>query len=99
MALSQTRVSQDPALFEQNWMAKLEALSDDISLPALQCFILAQIYYSLKSDYKSLLRYRSLAVAICLQLGLHQSQKRFSFNLLVNETRKRVFWCQYSLDR
>ncbi|WEW56811.1 DNA-binding transcription factor cat8 [Emydomyces testavorans] len=96
---STARIRQDPVIFEQNWVPKLEALSDDISLPALQCFVLAQMYYSVKSDYKALLRYRSLAVTICLQLGLHQDQKRFSFDSLSNETRKRVFWCQYSLDR
>ncbi|KMU77189.1 acetate regulatory DNA binding protein FacB [Coccidioides immitis RMSCC 3703] len=95
----QPRIPQDPVFFERSWIPKLEALSEDISLSALQCYVLAEIYYSLKSDYRTLLRYRSLAVALCLQLGLHQSQKRFSFNPLMSETRKRVFWCQYSLDR
>ncbi|KMU92103.1 FacB [Coccidioides immitis H538.4] len=96
---STPRIPQDPVFFERSWIPKLEALSEDISLSALQCYVLAEIYYSLKSDYRTLLRYRSLAVALCLQLGLHQSQKRFSFNPLMSETRKRVFWCQYSLDR
>ncbi|KAI2023607.1 DNA-binding transcription factor cat8 [Ophidiomyces ophidiicola] len=96
---TQARLPQDPVYFERNWTPQLEALVDDISLSTLQCYVLAQIYYSIKSDYKNLLRYRSLAVSICLQLGLHQSQARFLFNPLVSETRKRVFWCQYSLDR
>ncbi|KAH8426274.1 DNA-binding transcription factor cat8 [Aspergillus melleus] len=52
-----------------------------------------------KGDYTSLLRYRSLSVGICHQLRLHQSQKRFSANPLLAETRKKVFWCQYVLDR
>lgn len=95
----QTRVPQDPSVFERNWIPKLEILANDISLTALQCYILAQIYYSIKSDYKSLLRYRGMGVSICLQLGLHQSQKKFSFNPLMGETRKKVFWCQYTLDR
>lgn len=95
----QSRVPQDPSFFERNWTPKLEALAHDISLPALQCYVLAQIFYLIKSDHKNLLRYRSLAVAACLQLGLHQSQSRFSFNPLTSETRKKVFWCQYSLDR
>ncbi|KAK2746472.1 hypothetical protein FQN57_003098 [Myotisia sp. PD_48] len=96
---STSRVPQDPSFFERNWTPKLEALTKDVSLTALQCYVLAQIYYLVKSDYTSLLRYRSLGVSICLHLGLHQSQKRFSFNPLVSETRKRVFWCQYTLDR
>lgn len=80
-------------------MTKLDALADDISLPALQCYILGQIYYTIKADYKSLLRYRGIAVGMCHQLGLHQSQRRFSFSPLTSEMRKKVFWCQYVLDR
>ncbi|EDN08508.1 acetate regulatory DNA binding protein FacB [Histoplasma capsulatum] len=99
-AISSTaRIPQDPALFEQNWVTKLDALADDISLPALQCYILGQIYYTIKADYKSLLRYRGIAVGMCHQLGLHQSQRRFSFSPLTSEMRKKVFWCQYVLDR
>ncbi|OJD15912.1 hypothetical protein AJ78_03892 [Emergomyces pasteurianus Ep9510] len=93
------RIPQDPALFEQNWLPKLDALAHDISLAGLQCYVLAQIYYTIKADYRSLLRYRSLAVGMCHQLGLHQSQRRFSFNPLTSEMRKKVFWCQYVLDR
>lgn len=51
-----------------------------------------------KADYSSLLRYRGLAVGICHQLRLHQSQKHIT-NVLVGETRKKAFWCQYVLDR
>ncbi|KKZ62770.1 hypothetical protein EMCG_02880 [[Emmonsia] crescens] len=99
-AISSTaRIPQDPSLFEQNWLPKLDALAHDISLPALQCYVLAQIYYTVKADYKSLLRYRGLAIGMCHQLGLHQSQRRFSFNPLTSEMRKKVFWCQYVLDR
>ncbi|KAK2741827.1 hypothetical protein FQN55_008114 [Onygenales sp. PD_40] len=96
---STSRIPQDPTFFEQNWVPKLDALAHDISLSALQCYVLAQIYYTVKADYKSLLRYRGVAVGLCHQLGLHQSQKRFSFNPLTSETRKKVFWCQYVLDR
>ena len=52
-----------------------------------------------KADYRSLLRYRALAVDICHQLDLHQNQEDSSFNSLEGETRKKVFWCQYVLDR
>lgn len=57
------------------------------------------MYCMTKGDYTGLLRYRGLAVGLCHQLRLHQSQKRFSSNPLVAETRKKVFWCQYVLDR
>lgn len=52
-----------------------------------------------KGDYRSLLRYRALAVDICQQLELHQSSGSTSSSPLEEETSKKVFWCQYALDR
>ncbi|KAL3468009.1 acetate regulatory DNA binding protein [Aspergillus heterothallicus] len=99
-ALSATsRTNQDPSLFEENWSPILESLAGDISIHTLQCYVLAQMYCLTKSDYSSLLRYRGLATGLCHQLRLYQSQKAFSSNPLLAETRKKVFWCQYVLDR
>ncbi|RJE19800.1 transcriptional activator protein acu-15 [Aspergillus sclerotialis] len=95
----QSRTNQDPTFFEENWSSLLETLSSNISVPTLQCLVLAQMYCMTKADYRSLLRYRSLGVSVCQQLGLHRSQKNASSNVLVVETRKKVFWCQYVLDR
>ncbi|KAL4795406.1 fungal-specific transcription factor domain-containing protein [Aspergillus venezuelensis] len=94
-----SRTNQDPTLFEENWSPILESLSGDISLPTLQCYVLAQMYCLTKGDYSSLLRYRGLAVGLCHHLKLQKSQKRFSSNALQAESRKKVFWCQYVLDR
>ncbi|KAL6235964.1 hypothetical protein BDW75DRAFT_126286 [Aspergillus navahoensis] len=94
-----SRTNQDPTLFEENWSPILESLSADVSIPTLQCYVLAQMYCLTKGDYTSVLRYRGVAVAICHQLKLQKSQKAFSSNPLLAETRKRVFWCQYVLDR
>ncbi|EAW07478.1 C6 transcription factor FacB/Cat8 [Aspergillus clavatus NRRL 1] len=96
---STSRTNQDPTFFEDNWSPILESLSNDISVSTLQCYVLAQMYCMTKGDYTGLVRYRGLAVGLCHQLRLHQSQKRFSSNPLVAETRKKVFWCQYLLDR
>ncbi|KAF7115888.1 hypothetical protein CNMCM5793_003631 [Aspergillus hiratsukae] len=96
---STSRTNQDPTFFEDNWSSTLESLSNNISISTLQCYVLAQMYCMTKGDYTGLLRYRGLAVGLCHQLRLHQSQKRFSSNPLVAETRKKVFWCQYVLDR
>lgn len=52
-----------------------------------------------KGDYRSLLRYRALSVDICHQMGLYQSQENVASNPLEGETRKKVFWCQYVMDR
>lgn len=57
------------------------------------------MYCMTKGDYKSLLRYRALAVDICHQLGLHEKQEQAASNPLEGETQKKVFWCQYVLDR
>jgi hypothetical protein len=50
-----------------------------------------------KADYRSLLRYRALAVDLCHQLRLNQDIA--PSNPLEGETCKKVFWCQYVLDR
>ncbi|RAH44767.1 C6 transcription factor FacB/Cat8 [Aspergillus brunneoviolaceus CBS 621.78] len=96
---SASRTNQDPSFFEDNWSPMLESISNDISIHTLQCYVLAQMYCMAKGDYSSLGSYRGFAVNLCHQLRLHQSQKRFVSNPLVAETRKKVFWCQYVLDR
>ncbi|KAJ5161663.1 hypothetical protein N7492_007055 [Penicillium capsulatum] len=96
---SNSRTNQDPAFFEENWAAALDSFSAETSVESLQCFVLAQVYCMTKGDYRSLLRYRALAMDICHQLGLYQSQDNLSSNPLEGETRKKVFWCQYTLDR
>lgn len=52
-----------------------------------------------KREHRRLLRYRAIAVDICHQLGLYHNENGAAFNLLEAETRKKVFWCQYVLDR
>ncbi|KAJ5728831.1 uncharacterized protein N7483_003339 [Penicillium malachiteum] len=96
---SNSRTNQDPTFFEENWTGALDSFSCETSMRSLQCFVLAQIYCMTKGDYRSLLRYRALAVDVCHQLGLHQTQESYASNPLEGETRKKVFWCQYVLDR
>ncbi|EEA25624.1 DNA-binding transcription factor cat8 [Talaromyces marneffei ATCC 18224] len=96
---SMSRTNQDPKLFENNWYTPLESLSGEMSVPAIQCMVLAQMYFLTKGDYQSLLRYRALSVGTIQSLGLDQSQQDFVRDPLLHETRKKVFWCQYMLDR
>jgi hypothetical protein len=96
---SNSRTNQDPTFFEENWTAPLDAFASQTSVASLQCFVLAQVYCMTKADYRSLLRYRALGVDICHQLDLHQNLEDTSSNPLEGETRKKVFWCQYVLDR
>ncbi|KXG49157.1 Transcription factor [Penicillium griseofulvum] len=95
---SMSRTNQDPTFFEENWSATLDSLSGETSVSSLQCFVLGQIYCMTKGDYRTLLRYRALGVDICHQLGMHENQES-SANPLDDETRKKVFWSQYVLDR
>lgn len=97
--IGQSRTNQDPAFFEQNWTASLDSFASETSIGGLQCFILAQLYCMTKGDYRSMLRYRALAVDVCHQLELYQNQTELALNPLEAETRKKVFWCQYTVDR
>lgn len=96
---SKSRTNQDPAIFEQNWYTQLESHCGEVSVSVLQCMVLAQMYFLIKGDYQSLIRYRALAIGVIQALGLDQSQEPFAFDLLTTEIRKKVFWCQYTLDR
>lgn len=95
---SMSRTNQDPTFFEENWSATLDSISSETSISSLQCFVLGQIYCMTKGDYRTLLRYRALGVDTCHQLGLHEHRDS-SANPLEDETRKKVFWSQYVLDR
>ena len=83
---------------EDQWRTSLEAVLMDNTLATLQCLILALIYCITKADYNRLQHYKGIAVGLSHRLGLHQSQKRFSFGALTIETRKKVFWTLYAVD-
>lgn len=65
----------------------------------MQCLVLAQLYCIQRGDYTKLLTYKALAIALSSRLGLHQSQKRFALGTLTCETRKKLFWTLYVIDR
>lgn len=89
---------QDADEFEKQWQTAIDAILHDISLPTLQCLVLAQIHCIVKAEYSRLLYYKGIAIILSYQLGLHQSQKNFSLGALATETRKKVFWVLYTLD-
>ncbi|TGO29128.1 hypothetical protein BPAE_0018g00130 [Botrytis paeoniae] len=86
------------SLCENQWRTALNIILMENNISTLQCLILALIYCIQKGDYNSLQHYKGIAVGLSHRLGLHQSQKRFSFDLLAAETRKRVFWTLYTVD-
>lgn len=86
------------AVCEIQWQKALECIIMDNTMNALQCLILAVMYCTIRADYKKLQHYKGIAVGLSHRLGLHQSQKRFSFGALTIETRKKVFWTLYTVD-
>lgn len=86
------------AMCENQWRIALDSILMGNTLSTLQCLILALIYCIQKADYGPLQHYKGIAVGLSHRLGLHQSQKRFSFSALTIETRKRVFWTLYIVD-
>jgi hypothetical protein len=86
------------SLCEAQWQASVDAILMGNTLLTVQCLILATIYSLLKGDYKRLQQYKGLSVAMSHRLGLHQSQKRFSFGALTMEMRKKIFWTLYTVD-
>ncbi|KAI1199736.1 fungal-specific transcription factor domain-containing protein [Nemania serpens] len=86
------------AACELQWQKALDAVMMDNTMHTLQCLVLALVYCTIRADYKRLQHYKAIAVGLSHRLGLHQSQKRFSFGALTIETRKKIFWTLYSLD-
>jgi hypothetical protein len=89
---------EQTALCESQWRLSLDSIIMGNTLGTLQCLVLALIHSIAKADYARLQHYKGIAVALSHRLGLHQSQKRFSFGALTTETRKKVFWTLYTVD-
>ena len=99
-ALSSEMPEKDQiAQCERQWRTSLDAILMENTLSTLQCLTLALLYCILKGDYNSLQHYKGVAVGLLYRLGLHQNQNRFSFGALTMETRKKVFWSLYTVDR
>jgi len=96
---SMTQSHKSMPSYEGQWRKALYSTSSGASLPTLQCHVLAQLCYLLRADYTRLSRHRGVAVGMCHELGLHQGHKYHTLPPFEAETRKKVFWCQYVLDK
>jgi Fungal specific transcription factor domain len=92
-------IKQSTTSYESQWRKAMHSMPLTASLSTLQCHVLAQLYYLLKADYSHCIHHRAIAISMCHQMGLHHSQKYYILNSLELETRKKVFWCQYTLDK
>lgn len=98
-ALSSARVKETTTPYEAHWRKALQSTSSTASLATIQCHVLAQLYYLLKADYAQLTQHRAIAVALCHQMRLHQGHQYRTLDVLESETRKKIFWSQYVLDK
>ncbi|KAK1704052.1 fungal-specific transcription factor domain-containing protein [Colletotrichum lupini] len=73
-------------------------LQERPSLPTLQGLEIAQIYLQVSSRYSAASQLGGMATRMAQNLGLHRHSQRFKFDPLETELRRRVWWCQYSLD-
>lgn len=96
---SSSKAKPNTTAYELQWRKALSSASSAPSLATLQCHVLAQLCYLLKADYPHLLRHRAYAISMCHQLGMHQNHTSQSLPPFESETRKKVFWCQYVLDK
>lgn len=94
-----SHIKQSTTSYEPQWRKAIHLISSTPSVPTLQSLLLAQLYYLLKADYSYCARYRAIAVSICHEMDLHRIQKYCWLNCLELETRKKIFWCQYTLDK
>ncbi|OKL62197.1 hypothetical protein UA08_02324 [Talaromyces atroroseus] len=90
------------SLCERYYATALRSL-DDIGLPAdiegIQILLLIAQYSSLHPSVFSTWKTIGMAVRLAVELGLHQEAPAGKFDPLTLDTRRRVFWVVYSMDR
>ena len=67
-------------------------------LQTLQGLEIVQIYLQISSRYSTASHIGGVATRLAQNLGLHRHSNRFKFDPLETELRRRVWWCQSSLD-
>ncbi|KAL9059710.1 MAG: hypothetical protein Q9162_001011 [Coniocarpon cinnabarinum] len=95
---NKTRISYSTSEITSYWLNVLDASARKNSMVNLQCLLLALMFCTQTGDWARVLQYKERSVGMACFLGLHQSQKRFGYDVLTSETRKKVFWSLYALD-
>ncbi|KAH7149903.1 fungal-specific transcription factor domain-containing protein [Dactylonectria estremocensis] len=76
----------------------LETVLEKPCLQSLQGLEITQLYLQISSRYTVASHIGGIATRLAQNLGLHRHSQRFKFDPLETELRRRVWWCQYSLD-
>jgi hypothetical protein len=69
------------------------------TLRTLQFLELQALWYVFTGKRSLALQTTGTIVKLSLELGLHRYSRRFDFNPVTTEIRKRIFWVCYILDR
>ena len=93
------QAKSNASTYEHQWRRALYSTSSTPNTSTIQCQILAQLCYLLRGDYTHLARHRAISVGMCHELGLHQGHRYLNLQTFEVETRRRIFWCQYVLDK
>ena len=76
----------------------LDAILERPCLQSLQGLVIMQIFLQVSCRHAVASQLGAAASRLAQTLGLHRHSQRFKFDPLSSEIRKRVWWCQYSLD-
>ncbi|KAH7015638.1 fungal-specific transcription factor domain-containing protein [Ilyonectria destructans] len=76
----------------------LDRVLEQPCLESLQGLEITQLYLQISSRYTVASHIGGIATRLAQNLGLHRHSQRFKFDPLETELRRRVWWCQYSLD-
>ncbi|KAH7160738.1 fungal-specific transcription factor domain-containing protein [Dactylonectria macrodidyma] len=76
----------------------LDTVLEKPCLQSLQGLEITQLYLQVSSRYTVASHIGGIATRLAQNLGLHRHSQRFKFDPLETELRRRVWWCQYSLD-
>ena len=93
------QAKNNASTYEHQWRRALYSTSSTSNTSTIQCQILVQLCYLLRGDYTHLARHRAISVGMCHELGLHQGHRYHNLQTFEVETRRRIFWCQYVLDK
>lgn len=90
LCLSETHYAASTAI--------LDKVLERPCLQTLQALEIMQVYLQVSSRYTMASHLGGIATRLAQSLGLHRHSQRFRFDPLETELRRRVWWCQYSLD-
>jgi hypothetical protein len=93
------RSSGDDTIYFEKAMSYYDAIIKLGTLRTVQFLELQALWYVFTGKRSLALQTTGSVVKLSLELGLHRYSRRFDFNPVTTEIRKRTFWVCYILDR